>query len=230
VPEWIVLRAMKNLYNNSSKLFNACENKGIYIKDLKTLIEQELGYEETKKYRNKIDKIKFMKSLSNEHPSTELEIRFKNLFASGYENLNLVILGNPFNFHSEINLANFLIDGVKKLGAISTNEGDVAYQYIGGSILNCGGCSALFKGCKNIAGINERVSTYKILIFSRGNYNCRYPNFSLPKWAININQSRGKIYWALDECMMRTKDISNEEISILQQAELSDSDDDNLNI
>jgi hypothetical protein len=30
--------------------------------------------------------------------------------------------------------------------------------------------------------------------------------------------------------MMRTKDISNEEISILQQAELSDSDDDNLNI
>ncbi len=92
------------------------------------------------------------------------------------------MLENPFNYHSEINLIGYVLRHDLALDKVQDKYGrQLPYQYIGGSILNCGKCHAIIKGGV-IKGINSAIPITNMVIFTRGNYMRDGSYYSIPNW------------------------------------------------
>ena len=140
---------------------------------------------------------------------------------------SVIILDNPFNWHSEMVMAQYLRRAKKKLGTITTDLGTLPYQYIAGSLLNCAQCNAILRGGQNIVGLN-RAPKVEMALFSRGAYNALYPGYVIPLYPCHLNhvnrselsERLGKIEGEKIEVMSRISRIK------MQYSALSDSDHD----
>lgn len=234
VPEWLINNAIKKVYENSESFYEKVADHNKFIKAQRNFLLDNRGHSRFKREREKIDRIKFIRALKKETPDSALELRFKNLFSRGHDALNFQVLPNPLNignqknlmvFHSEINLANFIFANQKPLDTIASSLGDLPYQYIGGSLKNCGKCNAMFRGWGNIRGINEDFNRYKILIFTAGNYHFVDGGYTLPHWSMNTNHATAKHLTENLKGIPSIDTISPEQRSSVQQIDLSESDD-----
>jgi hypothetical protein len=96
---------------------------------------------------------------------------------------------------------------------------------IGGSLLNCAKCNALIRGEKGIIGFNTKPISNHMVIFTRGHYRTGYPWYQIPRTALRIN-SLGlyDLRKHLNAIGSPSSELSQQVLTRLQEAELSDSD------
>ncbi len=179
--------------------------------------------------RQNIDKLKLNSWLESSHVRGSIDERLKNiLFRLYYDNdsSSIQLLPNPRELHSELVIIEHFLNEPVALGYAAKGRANVPYQYIGGSILNCAKCDALIRGGKDVIGINDTYSPIDLVFLSRGHYTTGYPCYSLPAWALRQNRkiSEQQISHALDRLSTPSKTYSPQDLSRLQNAELSDSD------
>lgn len=140
---------------------------------------------------------------------------------------SVIILDNPFDWHSEMVMAQYLRRAKKSLSTITTPLGTLPYQYIAGSLLNCAQCNAILRGDQNIIGLN-RAPKVEMALFSRGAYKALYPGYVIPLYPCHLNHmDRSKLSKRLAELEgEKARVMSKISLIKMQYSALSDSDGD----
>ncbi len=225
-----LILALQNIIKYSNILHNNTGDLKEYIKSEKQKIA-DITIQNThtqKQARQNIDKIKLAIALNGRDDADNIELLLVNILNNINEQ-NVTILDNPFNLHAELNIINYLLlQPQAALGKLDNYNGfkNVPYQYIAGSILNCAKCHALINGGRGVKGINEIEQSTELVFLSRGSYHTGYPCFVIPEWSKikNNNKTKRQIGLALNNLSSPSSELSQQELSKIQDAELSDSD------
>jgi hypothetical protein len=173
-------------------------------------------HNERARLRQEIDKLRINRFLKSD--STPLSMRLQVLL-SDINRANVVLVGNALNYHSEIAMAEFLIDGNYRL---ELSAGSPSYQYIGNSINICSKCKGILHGGHKVIGYNQVTA---LPVFFRGSYDVGYPNYMIPTRTIEINRSnRVEMMHRLDALGVHSGKITLSRMVLLQNCEVSDSD------
>lgn len=223
VPSSVVIKALKNAYEKSVLLSEEILDKNSFMRAEKAQFNKKLGHKSSKDHRSNVDKIKLIKAMKKT-PRNALERRLQKFLLTDDQNFNVLPLSNPFWFHSEINLVDYLREQNAPLGNLPAPN-NTPYQYIGGSLNTCGKCNAIFRGDDGVVGINERPMLSKMLIFTRAFYNCGYPGYVVPSWSVELNRSRSNLDSALEQCTIPSTKFEDSDLAKAEAASLSSSDD-----
>lgn len=164
--------------------------------------------------RQNIDKTKFKKFLLMDFrtlPGNDICRRIQKIFVEKYLNErgrliisankldaeNILLVNNlpvkkNISYHSEIALAEYLLDNRLYLGHLETDNSIKPYQYIGSSFKMCSMCNAVIRGRISkdgnllIKGYNQHPDI-PLLIFLRGNYDFFYPKYLITKRTRELN-------------------------------------------
>lgn len=168
--------------------------------------------------RQDIDKIKFHLYLASAD-TTPLKKRIKAIL-SKIDESNIILVDNALNYHSEIALADYLIEHGLELGFLAEKATAKKFQYIGNSIKMCSKCTGILRGVKNVLGFSESM-----IFHFRGSFNIGYPNYMIPARALKINHcDRFQLSTKLDQLGSPAKSVSNGELMLLQSHDVSDSE------
>lgn len=230
-----IIKALNNIVFYSERLAGIVSNVDVFIdrnkaiinqadKDLRVLEDGRIRAAAKSRIeaRQNIDKIKLIMFIQG-HASTVGETRLQNLFNHGFDESNVVLAKNVLNYHSEIAMADFLIDGQYELGQLGTKKGgSIKFQYIGNSIKMCSKCTGIINGGKNIRGYNQDAP---FVIFFAGSYNVGYPSYMVPERALKLNRcDRWQLSTRLDSLGRPSKSISLGKLILEQNLDVSDSE------
>lgn len=167
--------------------------------------------------RQEIDKIRFNKFLTT-NSTTTVQARIKRLFVDGLNLNNVILVDNTLNYHSEIAMTEFLLNGQFKLETCTKSQR--SYQYIGNSIKICSKCNAILNGGDGVKGYNKHES---LLIFFRGSYDVGYPNYMVPERSLKLNHcSPLDMVYRLDKLGIPSKTISKNELILRENVDVSE--------
>lgn len=224
----IVIQARDEANHTTSIKVLKERNRQIW-ENIKTAPSQKQRREllqEARSSRYKIDLKKLYMAL-NSTDSDPILRAFKNVL-NNISADSVVILPNPYNYHSEMVLTEYLQLKKVPLGFIEWNAASIPYQYLGGDLLNCAHCNACLKGAKGIHGLN-RAPKIDMIMFTRGSYMATYPGYVPSRRVCLINQvNKFTLLKSLKEIdgIVAAKDCPLHELIKMQYSELSDSDSD----
>lgn len=168
------------------------EAKDLFSNDL-SIDDEKLACRNYLKFREFFDHQRFARIYKEQ--KSNIESRLINLLKNFNES-SIMVLENSFFMHPELIIAEYILANGLKLDTLEADptldNQYLDYQYIGLSMLNCASCDALLRGHGDLAGINDLGLKQKLLIFTKGSYDVRYPDFFPLRLSLKANSESNR--------------------------------------